>query len=140
MSFSSWLRTWKHALARSAFGDRRCPPRPARRVGVEALEDRIALTAGALASTFGAAGLVTTDLPGYITQGSNHTVAVQEDGKTLFACSSPNSTDFAVLRYNVDGSLDTSFGQGGTALVHFSPVDLAFCVAVQPDGKIIVAG
>ena len=49
--------------------------------------------------------------------------------------------DFAVVRYNPDGSLDTSFG--GTGIVG-TPVgtgyDVATSVAIQADGKIVVAG
>ena len=47
-----------------------------------------------------------------------------------------------VARFNTDGSLDTIFTNGGTAFVDFGGfwVDLSFALALQIDGKIIVAG
>jgi len=64
--------------------------------------------------------------------------------------------DFALSRYNVDGSLDQSFGQGGRVTANFSqvsfrgtgvtplsasdPDDAASAVLLQPDGKVVVAG
>jgi uncharacterized delta-60 repeat protein len=51
-------------------------------------------------------------------------------------------SDFAVVRYNPDGTLDTSFGSGGIARTGLSGggYDVAAAVVAQPDGKIIVAG
>lgn len=46
----------------------------------------------------------------------------------------------AVARYHPDGSPDLSFGHDGTTLVHLSSHDIANAVAVQPDGKILLAG
>src|SRR5205807_1340610 len=49
--------------------------------------------------------------------------------------------DFAVARYNPDGSLDASFGTGGLVTTDFaSGSDFASAVTLQPDGKIVVAG
>jgi uncharacterized delta-60 repeat protein/uncharacterized repeat protein (TIGR01451 family) len=50
------------------------------------------------------------------------------------------ANDFGVARLNTDGSLDTSFGAGGKAVVAFSGDDRAYGVAVQPDGKVVVVG
>ena len=72
-----------------------------------------------------------------------HSVAQQADGKIVTAGFGFNGTDsdFAVVRYNADGSLDTSFDGDGTVL---TPVgtsgDYAYDVALQSDGKIVVAG
>src|SRR5687767_8738095 len=67
---------------------------------------------GCLDSTFGGIGFLHTDLDSFH-NGANG-VVVQLDGKIVVvggAKSSPTgSGDFAVVRYNVDGSLDTSFG------------------------------
>ena len=69
---------------------------------------------------------------------------MQPDGKIVVAGSSFNGSndDFALVRYNADGSLDTSFG-GGDGIVT-TPIgtsnDSANGVLVQPDGKIVVAG
>src|SRR5262249_35421633 len=66
--------------------------------------------------------------------------AVQVDGKTVVAMN--NLSHFVVQRYNTDGSLDTSFGNAGTKRVDFGDTsdEKATAVAVQPDGKIVVAG
>jgi uncharacterized delta-60 repeat protein len=49
--------------------------------------------------------------------------------------------DFAIARYTTAGALDDTFGTGGKLGVDFfSGGDVAECVAVQPDGKIIVGG
>src|SRR5206468_5937950 len=54
----------------------------------------------------------------------------------------PNFNDnWATARLNTDGSLDTSFNGTGTAIISFAGgSDIANDVAVQADGKIIVAG
>ena len=69
------------------------------------------------------------------------------DGKILAVGEStdPTSTSrhfVCLARYNADGSLDTSFGPGGTGIVYstFSTDDRTQCVALQSDGKIVVAG
>jgi uncharacterized delta-60 repeat protein len=49
--------------------------------------------------------------------------------------------DFKLVRYNPDGSLDTTFGNGGIVTTSFpGQGSYAFAVALQPDGKIIAAG
>lgn len=75
--------------------------------------------------------------------GNCNAVAIQVDGKIVVAGhirDTFNNSDFAVVRYNIDGSLDTSFGGGKV----FTPIgtgdDKASAVAIQPDGKILVAG
>ena len=96
----------------------------------------------------GGTGIVTTD----IGSSSNYAnaVALQADGKIVvvgnaFANPFAGTSDIAVLRYNTDGSLDTDpttgFG-GGTGIVttNVGAFDNGFAVAVQPDGKIVVAG
>ncbi len=50
------------------------------------------------------------------------------------------SGDFAVARYNAGGILDTSFGTGGKVTTNFGGDDRGFSVALQDDGKIVVAG
>ena len=73
-------------------------------------------------------------------------VAVQEDGKAVVAgvvLRSGSGRDFAVARYNADGTPDTSFGSGGqviTAVDSGTGGDEAYGVAVRPDGKIVAAG
>ena len=50
-------------------------------------------------------------------------------------------SDFAVARYLPNGTLDTSFGTGGKVITALSPRDdVIHALAVQPDGKVVVAG
>jgi uncharacterized delta-60 repeat protein len=92
---------------------------------------------GSLDATFASGGKVTTDFFG----GSDNAtaVALQSSGKIVVAGFADN--DFALARYNSDGSLDTSLGTGGKVNTDFSGgTDEAWTLAVQSDGKIVVAG
>jgi uncharacterized delta-60 repeat protein len=97
---------------------------------------------GTLDKTFGASGKVQTDFPGLAAVASS--VVVQPDGKIVVAGGAfPLFTfagDFKVARYNPNGSLDTSFGDGGIVTTTFPEGSYAFDVALQTDGKIIAAG
>ena len=97
---------------------------------------------GTLDKTFGAAGKVQTDFPGLAAVASS--VVIQPDGKIVVAGGAfPLFTflgDFKVVRYNSNGSLDTSFGDGGIVTTKFPEGSYAFDVALQADGKIIAAG
>ena len=66
-----------------------------------------------------------------------HAVAVQADGKIVVAGYANFNTDFAVMRLNADGSLDTTFGSSGHVVV---PLGAAQAIAIQKDGKIVVVG
>jgi uncharacterized delta-60 repeat protein len=107
-------------------------------------------TDGTLDTTFGESGKVSV-------KHSVAALAIQADGEIVVAGTTAVATDwgqlgttnnpgFAVTRLTGDGSLDTSFGNEGTALTDFT---LAFdtdkaasiaAVAIQPDGKIVAAG
>ncbi|MBV9960279.1 MAG: VCBS repeat-containing protein, partial [Acidobacteria bacterium] len=71
-------------------------------------------------------------------------IAIQPDGKIVLAGIAGiayQDSDFAVARYNSDGSPDTSFGTGGQAHTSFGDSrDQAYAVAIQADGKILVSG
>ena len=69
-------------------------------------------------------------------------IAEQSDGKIVAVGFAHNGTnnDFALARYNPDGTLDDSFGTGGRVLTDFGSTDVARAVALQSDGKIVVAG
>jgi uncharacterized delta-60 repeat protein/uncharacterized repeat protein (TIGR01451 family) len=102
-----------------------------------------AAAGGDLDPSFGTGGRVTTD---FGQSEEVHGLAVQPDGRIVAAGHTySNSTgigDFALARYKSDGSLDPTFGVGGRVVTDFAPTnaDLARAVAIQPDGKIVVAG
>jgi uncharacterized delta-60 repeat protein len=93
-----------------------------------------------LDTSFGSGGIVTTDFIGGDDFAND--VDVQEDGKIIVVGTGFNGTenDFALVRYNPDGSLDTTFDIDGRVLTDFNHASLASAVAFQPDGKIVVAG
>ena len=99
---------------------------------------------GSLDSTFDTDGKVTTDIGNSGSQAN--ALAVQSDGKTVTAgyVQVPSGgLDFALMRYNTDGSLDTSFDGDGrvtTSTASGSSQEMANSVVIQPDGKIIAAG
>jgi uncharacterized delta-60 repeat protein len=106
--------------------------------------DIVPAAAGDLDPTFGSGGKVTTDFFGNLDVAD--AVAIQSDGKIVAAgvtiTSSGSSTaDFALARYNQDGSLDASFGSAGKVTTQFTgTIAQAFSVAIQTDGKIVAAG
>jgi uncharacterized delta-60 repeat protein len=92
---------------------------------------------GTLDTTFGTGGTVTTDFPG---GGDANALAVQADGKLVAAGSTEFfAVDFAVARYNPDGSLDTSFGTGGQVVTDVDGTDRASALALQ-GGKLVAGG
>lgn len=106
---------------------------------------------GQLDNSFGTGGLASA---GFAFDGDGGTaVAVQPDGKIIWVGSQGNpdfpaggTFEFAIARFNSNGTLDTGFGAGGRASTEFfSPPlqgaqEFAAAVLVQPDGKILVAG
>ena len=98
---------------------------------------------GTLDISFGVNGRVTTNFPNLAAVAS--AVAIQSDGKIVVAGGAfPLFTflgDYAIIRYNPNGSLDTSFGRGGIVRTRFSAGgSYAYAVALQTDGKIIAGG
>ena len=97
---------------------------------------------GSLDSSFGDMGKVTTD---FSRDEMGWSVAIQADGKIIVAGSVSAGglpiRDFALARYNADGTLDKSFGGTGKVTTPIgSGDDAAFIVALQADGKVVVAG
>jgi uncharacterized delta-60 repeat protein len=92
--------------------------------------------------SFSGDGLATADLNG----GEDHSygVAVQGDGKVLvvgFTAPDFDARDFLIARFNDDGTLDSSFSGDGLQRTPLNgPSDRAQAVAVQANGKIVVAG
>jgi uncharacterized delta-60 repeat protein len=99
-------------------------------------------TDGALDTPFGTDGIVTTDLSSGWDEAN--AVAIQANGKIVAAGratpGSPWRPWFALARYRSDGTLDTSFGDGGTVLTKFGVSGIAHAIVVQPNHRIVVAG
>jgi len=106
---------------------------------------------GTLDDSFGNAGLATTDFGGdSTTAAAAYAVTIQADGKIVAAGWTSNADqqsgslyhgDFALARFNANGSLDVSFGNHGLVTTDFGgSLDQANAVLVQPDGKIVTAG
>ena len=97
---------------------------------------------GSLDTTFNGSGKVLTSVGNSSSQGNS--AAIQTDGKIVVAGTTYNSgslDDFLVVRYNSDGSLDTTFDNDGIAITSLDPGnDVANAVAIQSDGKIVAAG
>jgi uncharacterized delta-60 repeat protein len=96
---------------------------------------------GSLDASFNGTGKVTTAFGSGVDEASD--LALQSDGKLVAAGYSNNgfNYDFAVARYKTDGSLDTSFKGTGKVTTPFALYDdLAYALALQPDGKLVVAG
>jgi uncharacterized delta-60 repeat protein len=100
---------------------------------------------GTLDASFGVGGVLTTDLAGHQDEAS--AVVVQADGRILVVGGGvlPNPFghffDFAAVRYDTNGALDSSFGVGGKVLTDFtSGSDFANDVVIQADGKIVLGG
>ncbi len=98
-------------------------------------------TDGSLDTSFSCNGKQVTDFAGNVEVGNG--VAVQSDGRIVVTGSSFSQTtanDFAVARYNTDGSLDTGFSGDGKQTVPFAATDIANGLVIQADGNIVLAG
>ena len=102
---------------------------------------------GSLDRSFGTRGEVITNVPGPSSDVAAGE-AIQPDGKivevgtaSVFAPDGSIVGDFALTRFNADGSVDTHFGTNGSVLTNFGDGSIqAVGVAIQADGKIVVAG
>lgn len=99
---------------------------------------------GGLDPSFAGDGIQTTDFGGF---GDGATaVAIAPDGKIVvggFASNAAGSghSDHAVVRYDADGNRDPSFSSDGRQTVDYgSGSEGALAVAVEPDGKVVLAG
>ena len=95
---------------------------------------------GSLDTAFGLGGIVITDVPGYYNERCK-SVAIQSDGKILLGgygqhFSNDNSY-FTIVRYNTDGSLDSTFGINGIVV---GGLGQGNSMNIQSDGKILLAG
>ncbi len=148
MSFTHWL------FDRLGLSPRRSSPRkmPARRrccrPGLEALEDRCVMSAGALEPTFGSGGVTTP--PAATDHGSAYALAVYSNAQAATAGDvvaagyvlKGNGYTFGVARYTANGQADATFGVNGEVSTPFKsdPYAEVWAVAIQADGKIVAAG
>lgn len=98
-------------------------------------------TNGSLDNTFGTGGTVTTNLGCANASGSSF--AIQSDGKIVVGgyCGIFPNYDFALTRYNMNGTLDNTFGNSGIVITPIlSAGDQGMAVAIQNDGKILLGG
>jgi uncharacterized delta-60 repeat protein len=94
---------------------------------------------GDLDTSFDTDGIVITDVAGNLSLDDARAVAIQPDGKILVA--GTTGLSFSIVRFNLDGSLDTSFGSDGAVITSFGiGGDTAFALVVQTDGKILIGG
>jgi uncharacterized delta-60 repeat protein len=94
---------------------------------------------GTLDTSFDGDGKAFADVSSSVDE-SAKSVALQADGKILIAGHSHTATRFALARLNANGSLDTSFGSSGFAITEYEDSSQGEAVAVQSDGKIVLAG
>ncbi len=97
---------------------------------------------GIIDNNFGTNGFVSMFI-GTANYGGGQAVAVQADGKILIGGSSYHNTFYwaAIGRFNIDGSIDNSFGTNGIAEYSMRGYyDEINCIVIQPDGKIICSG
>ena len=92
-------------------------------------------TNGSLDGSFGGDGKISTGFGG---DDSARGVAVQTDGRIVAA--GDNGGDFALARYNTNGSLDPGFSGDGKQITNFGGDDGGEGLAIQADGKIVAAG
>lgn len=103
---------------------------------------------GSLDSSFGTAGRTTTAFTNFLNTPND--LALQPDGKIVVVGNAESAdgtvSEFAVARFNPDGTLDSTFGTGGQVTTNFVGVmpggvsNPADSVLIQPDGKILVGG
>ena len=141
----AWLRPWRCVQSVRRIAVRSCARDVAislRCILVAGLLTTAAGTApgaaGELDSTFAGSGFSRTGFGGAVDAGN--AVAAQADGKIVVVGAA--GEHFGVVRYNAAGTLDSSFGNGGTVITNFGVYkSVATAVRVQPnDGKIVVAG
>jgi uncharacterized delta-60 repeat protein len=98
---------------------------------------------GIIDTLFGIKGIV--NLPITATDETNNSAAIQQDGKILISGGFNNGSDFdfAVVRYDTSGNLDTNFGERGDGIA-VTPIgtstDIANSIGIQKDGKIVAVG
>ena len=97
-------------------------------------------TNGSLDTSFGSNGIAKAVFG--TSSGTAQAVKIQSDGKIVMSgfANVSGPAQFAVARFNTNGTLDTSFGSGGEVLTTIETGCEAYGAGIQPDGKIVAAG
>jgi uncharacterized delta-60 repeat protein len=95
---------------------------------------------GSVDSAFAVNGVATTNF-----SGSSRAIVLQTDGRIIVAGQGGSASDFALVRFNSDGTVDTSFGSSGLTTTDFGTNNVSSPehiddIALQPDGKIVAVG
>jgi uncharacterized delta-60 repeat protein len=96
------------------------------------------LVNGSLDTSFGVDGIVTTAITGSSPSIAAFGVEIQVDNAIVAI--GTEGTNFVLVRYLPDGSLDTSFGTGGIVITSIETGSIANGGVIQADGKIVAAG
>lgn len=139
---SGGLVLWSGPVRKDRIGRSGSERRAALLYILERLEPRVLLSAGDLDLTFGSGGKVVTNLTGGFDAAAS--AIVLSDGKILVGgrVTPPNTggASLVLARYNSDGSLDTTFGDGGTTEFQADAVGNGYVsMALDADGDILVA-
>lgn len=95
--------------------------------------------AGTLDTCFNSAGIVPGTLKTYFSElPLAYDVATQPDGKIIVAGGVSNK--LLLMRYNRGGALDTTFNKTGIVISSIGSFAVAYAIALQTDGKIVVVG
>ncbi|NWG26913.1 MAG: T9SS type A sorting domain-containing protein, partial [Ignavibacteriaceae bacterium] len=91
---------------------------------------------------FGNNGIVETDFEGKYNFSGGESLALTDDGKIILAGTTPNAgpTKFSVFRFNLDGTIDSTFGTDGRADIQFTSNDICYDMKLDSDGKILLVG
>ena len=98
---------------------------------------------GSLDTSFGSNGKVVVDVNGQKNADGFNDLAFQSSGKIIaVGYTYPGSNRFLIMRFNTDGSIDSTFGTNGVVIAHFSTNTLEDATSVQvlDDDTIVVAG
>lgn len=143
VDFGDWASFWADAVAidadcRIVVAGRKEDSNGNRDFGVVRLN-----ADGSPDTSFAGDGRVAVDFAGGNDEAS--AVAIQSDGRIVVAgvaaISAANPTDFAAIRLNTDGTLDTTFDRDGKQTVDFETrADFAIDLAIQADGKFVLVG
>jgi uncharacterized delta-60 repeat protein len=95
-----------------------------------------------LDGTFNATGKVLTAFASG--SATAQAVVIQLDGRIVaagwFDDGNREGPDFALARYNTDGTSDSTFNSTGKVVTNIGGFDVAYGVGIQPDGRIVAAG